>query len=95
MDVLVKKTINSAKSWIRLHFGIMLLGEACIHLFIHQLAQLAGAAEYTNCSSAEENNSPNECPGYDTKQSDDEAPVMLTLWGTRSTPLLPSLLGPL
>ena len=34
---------------------------------------------------------PNECPGYDTKQSDSEAPIMLELWGMKSTPLLPSL----
>ena len=33
----------------------------------------------------------NECPGYDTKQSDGEVPVMLGLWGIRSTPSLPSL----
>ena len=32
---------------------------------------------------------PNECPGYDTKQSDGEIPVMLELWGMRSTPSLP------
>ena len=38
---------------------------------------------------------PNECPGYDTKQSDGEVPVMLKLWGMRSTPSLPSLPGPL
>ena len=38
---------------------------------------------------------PNECPGYDTKQSDDEVPAVLELWGMRSTPLLPSLPGPL
>ena len=36
-----------------------------------------------------------ECPGYITKQSDGEAPVMLELWGKRSTPLLPSLPDPL
>ena len=35
------------------------------------------------------------CPGYDTKKSDGEAPVMLYLWGMQSTPLLPSLPGPL
>ena len=29
---------------------------------------------------------PNECPGYDTKQSDDEVPVMLEFVGIRSTP---------
>ena len=33
--------------------------------------------------------SPNECPGYDTKQSDGKVPVM------RSTPSLSSLPGPL
>ena len=33
------------------------------------------------------------CPGYNTKQS--EVPVMLELWGMRSTPSLPSLPGPL
>ena len=37
----------------------------------------------------------NECPGYDTKKSDGEVPVMLGLWGMRSTPSLPSLPGPL
>ncbi len=36
----------------------------------------------------------NECPGYDTKQSDDEVSVMLELWGMRSTPFLPSLPDP-
>ena len=37
----------------------------------------------------------NEYPGYDTKQSDGEAPVMLEPWGMRSTPSLQSLPGPL
>ena len=31
--------------------------------------------------------------GYDTKQSDDEAPVILELWGMWNTPWLPSLPG--
>ncbi len=35
------------------------------------------------------------CPGYDTKQSDGEAPVMLELWGMRSNPSLPSIPGSL
>ncbi len=35
----------------------------------------------------------NDCPSYDTKQSDGEAPVML--WGMQSTPSLPLLPGPL
>ena len=38
---------------------------------------------------------PNEHPGYDTKQSDGEAPVTQELWGMLSTPILPSLPGPL
>ena len=37
---------------------------------------------------------PNECPRYDTEQSDDEFPVMLELWVMRSTPSLPLLPGP-
>ena len=40
---------------------------------------------------------PNECPGYDTKHSDCEVPVILDLWQMRSTPsfpLLPGLLWP-
>ena len=35
----------------------------------------------------------NEYPGYDTKQTDVVAPVMLDLREMRSTPLLPSLPG--
>ena len=38
---------------------------------------------------------PHGCPGYNTKQSDGEVPVMLELWGMQSTPSLPSLPGPL
>ena len=40
---------------------------------------------------------PNECPGYDTKQSDGEFPVMQEFWGMHGTILLqslPSLLWP-
>ena len=57
--------------------------------------QLARAVEYTDCTSAEEQDSPNKCPGYDTKQSDGEVPVMLKFWGMQSTFSLPLLLGPL
>ena len=32
-----------------------------------------------------------ECLGYDAKQSEGEAPVILELWGMRNTPLSPSL----
>ena len=36
---------------------------------------------------------PNECPGYDTKQSDGEVPAMQELRGIRSAPSLPLLPG--
>ena len=52
------------------------------------MAQLAGAVEYTDSI-------PNECPGYDSKQSDGEVPVMLEFWGMWNTPSLPLLPGPL
>ena len=38
---------------------------------------------------------PKECPGYGTKQSDGEVPMMLGIWRMQSTPLLPSLPGSL
>ena len=50
------------------------------------MTQSAGAVEHTDCYSAE-GHPPNECHKYDTKQSDGEVPVMLELWGMRSTPL--------
>ena len=51
------------------------------------LAQSAGAVEYTDCTSAERVRK-NECPGYDTKQSDGEVPVMLGLWGNAEHPFI-------
>ena len=60
-----------------------------------QVAKSAVAVEYTDCFSAERWEPHNECAGYDTKQSDGEVPVMLELWGVRSTPLLPPLPGPI
>ena len=38
---------------------------------------------------------PNQCPRYDTKQSDGEFCFILELWGLRSCPSLPSLSSPL
>ena len=63
-----------------------------------KIAQSAGAVEYTDCTSAEgydPHPHPNECPVYDTKQSDSEVPAVQELWGMRSTPSLPSLPSPL
>ena len=62
---------------------------------VESIAPLAGVVEYTNCTSAEGRLPANDCPGYDTKQSDGEVLVMLGLWGMWSTPLLPLLPGPL
>ena len=59
------------------------------------IAQLAGAVEYIDCTSAERKTPPNESPGNNTKQSHCEVPVMQELWGTWSTPSLPLLPGPL
>ena len=57
---------------------------SCLHL---SMAQSAGAVEYTDCFSASP--LPNECPAYDTKQSNSEVPVMLEhsgMWSTSSLP---------
>ena len=69
------------------------------YLMTKPLAQSAGAVEYTDAP-LQMGKTPhppkkNECPGYDTKQSDGEVPVMLGPCGIRSTPSLPLLLGPL
>ena len=58
-------------------------------------AQSAGAVQYTDCITVEGQNPANEYPGYDMKQSDVVAPVMLELWGMWSSPswlLLPGSL---
>ena len=68
------------------------------HTHTHQLAQLDRATECTNsinCISTEGLDFTNECPGYDTKQSDDQIPVMLELWRMQSTHSLLSFPGPL
>ena len=60
---------------------------------IPKVFQSAGAVEYTDCTSTEGVRPPPAT--IDTKQSDGEVPVMMELWGKRSTPSLPSLPGPL
>ena len=49
------------------------------------IALLAGAVEYNDYFS---NKTP-ASTGYDTKQSDDEVPIILGLWGLQSTSSLP------
>ena len=43
------------------------------------MAQSAGAVEYTDCIYAVGSDSSNECPRYDTKPSNGEAPIMMEL----------------
>ena len=60
----------------------------CVYIF----TTLTGAAKHLlirlrlqNTPTALMVRPPNECPGYGTKQSDGEVPVMLKLWGIQST----------
>ena len=64
-----------------------------IYIYNGRFSQLAGAVECDNCISVEGKTPTYECPVYDIKLSDVEAPVMLELWETQSTPSLPSLPG--
>ena len=68
-----------------------------VYLKTLKFAQSAGAVEYTDGTTAEGRDPPptNKCPRYDTKQSDGKVPVMVDLWGMRSTPSLPLLPGPI
>ena len=59
---------------------ILLLGPVGWGCRIHQLHLYRGVRPLLN-----------KCLGYDTKQSDGEASVMLELWRMQSTPLLSSL----
>ena len=60
------------------------------------IAQSAGAVEYTDyTASGGVRPTTTKCPGYDTKQSHGEVPVILGFGGKRSTPSLPLLAGPL
>ena len=64
---------------------------------LSEIAQSAGAVEYTDCTSAEgyppTHTHTQWVSWYDTKQSDGEVSVMLGLWGMRSTPSLSWLPG--
>ena len=49
-------------------------------ILILYIAKSAGAVEYIDCFSEEgQDPTPDECPGYDTKQSDGKVLVMLEL----------------
>ena len=61
----------------------------------HMLTQSVSAANTQTASPQRGKTPAKEYPGYDTKQSDGEVPVMLELWEMRSTPSLPSHPGPI
>ena len=63
------------------------------HLHIY-IVQSAETVEYTDCTSAEGKTPTNECPDYETKQSDCEVPIILEPWIIQNTPSLPLLQGP-
>ena len=67
-----------------------------LHDFLAPVNTSYCLAQSTGAASLQRDETPqlNKCPGYDTKQSDGEDPVMLELWGMRSTSSLPSLAGP-
>ena len=71
------------------------LQELICHKTQSNFAQSAGAVEYTDFFAAEGEYSSNECPAYDTKQSESEVLVMLELWGMLRIFLMPSLQGTL
>ena len=52
------------------------------------MTQSAGTAKYTDCISEEGLDSPKECPGYESTQTDGEVPVMLDLRGMQSIPFI-------
>ena len=63
-------------------------------LFTTAQSARQGTVVYTDCISAEEKDSPNECPWYDAKQSDGET-LVLELCRKWSTPSLLSFPDPL
>ena len=71
------------------------MNNSIYQVFLSNTGPVGWNCRIHNCISAEEQDSPNECPGNDTKQPDSESPVMLELWRIWNTSSLPSLLGPL
>ena len=63
------------------------------HLFLNLIKMVSGPVVW-GCRTHRVY-SCNECPGYNIKQSDGEASVVLELWGIQSAFSLPSLPGPL
>ena len=89
-------TLKSTLSWrVSIHYSLILESNRSVlklsildrntWYYITVYSKNFGTVEYIDCIYAEGLYFPNECPGYDTKQSDGEIPVMLELWGTGTT----------
>ena len=63
-------------------------------ILVFSWGQLARIVEYTDAPLQGSKTPPNKCPGYDTKQSDGEASIMLELLGMQSTPFIAIALWP-
>ena len=81
-DSFVIVRIHYNQHWKIVEFYIIQLNKDKVFLINPLLVHSAEAVEYTDCISAEGYDSPNECPGYDIKQSDGEAPVIPPLPGS-------------
>ena len=99
-----KKTISNSSHLITLTFKLTPMGEVLTDLSFHVyvwIAQLLLCPVGWGCRIhrlllwRRVRPPPNECPWYDTKQSDGEVLAVLELWGMRSTPSLLLLPGPL
>ena len=90
-NVRIKDKVEQSKEWSSApppHQCCSYWKATTVANFTYLLPQSARAVERTDCFSAEgyDTPPPNECPWYDTKQSDGEIPVMLELWERWSTP---------
>ena len=82
---------NYKKTYIYIYIYIYIYTHTHTHRHTYIHAHIYSVVEYTDCFSAEMQDPPKECSGYDTKQSDSEILVLLELWGMQSTPSWPSL----
>ena len=92
--------VENTTIWLTLSMSIRIhiSTDTCICIgHLNLLGRWRVAVEYTAYISAEGLDYSYECPGYDTIQSDSDAPVKLDFWriqNTSSWPSLPDPLGP-
>ena len=62
------------------------------HIFLKQIISTEYKVNFMLCKNSHQVTNcimpKKQCPGYDTKQSDGEVPVILELWGMQSIPSL-------